>query len=224
MQMKLLMSAAKNSLERTCVADRGTPDWFKFMYKSEPHSPGYWTTFHSRKTLKDWGLEAQNRPFIRLPIQGQDFQDVVKLVQDTWDAQHVGHGRDAQGLGGLKYTKVKVMRVERIENYELFHKYAVKRQELFKKALNKGGSFKSIESLKGSKGKVLTTSNIGNNSVLSNEVYHEVNEHYMFHGTCVVDKIVEQGLDCRLAGQTAMFGQGVYCAESSTKSDQYAGM
>ncbi|XP_052279984.1 uncharacterized protein LOC127877783 isoform X3 [Dreissena polymorpha] len=37
-----------------------------------------------------------------------------------------------------------------------------------------------------------------------------------------VDKIAEQGLDCRLAGHTAMFGQGVYCAESSTKSDQYA--
>ncbi|XP_052277425.1 uncharacterized protein LOC127876354 isoform X2 [Dreissena polymorpha] len=222
MQMKLLMTAAKNSLERTCAADPGTEEWFKFMYKSEPCSPSYWTTFHSRKTLKDWGLEAKKRPFIRLPIQGQDFQDVVKLVQDTWDAQHVGHGRDAQGLGGLNYTKVKVTKVERIENYELFHKYAVKRQELFKKALNTGRPFKSVETLKGSKGKVLTTSKIGNNSVLANEVYHEVNEHYMFHGTDVVDKIVEQGLDCRLAGQTAMFGQGVYCAESSTKSDQYA--
>ncbi|KAH3832425.1 uncharacterized protein LOC127877783 isoform X2 [Dreissena polymorpha] len=204
------------------MRDRGTEEWFKSMYKSEPCSPCYWTTFHSKKTLKDWGIEAQQRPFIRLPIEGQDFQDVVKLVQDTWDAQHVGHGRDAKGLSELNYTKVKVTRVERIENYELFHKYAAKRQELFKKAFKTGGPFKSMEKLTGSKGKVLTTSNIENNSVLSKEVYHEVNEHYMFHGTDGVDKIAEQGLDCRLAGHTAMFGQGVYCAESSTKSDQYA--
>ncbi|KAH3832418.1 hypothetical protein DPMN_105705 [Dreissena polymorpha] len=145
-------------------------------------------------------------------------------MHDTWDAEHVGHGRDAKGLSELNYTKVIITRVERIENYEFFNKYAVKRQDLFKKAINTGGPFRCVENLRGSKGTVLTTSNIGRNSVLASEVYHEVNEHYMFHGTDVVDKIVEQGLDCRLAGQNAMFGQGVYCAESSTKADQYAGM
>jgi hypothetical protein len=35
--------------------------------------------------------------------------------------------------------------------------------------------------------------------------------------------ILATGLDSRMAGTNAMFGQGVYAAESSTKADQYAG-
>jgi hypothetical protein len=56
------------------------------------------------------------------------------------------------------------------------------------------------------------------------DIYPAVNEHYLFHGTPVkyVDAIVHQGLDARL-NQRAAFGSAVYAAESSTKSDSYAG-
>jgi hypothetical protein len=59
---------------------------------------------------------------------------------------------------------------------------------------------------------------------LFNVKFQEINEHYLFHGTKkdTLPKIYSQGLDFRLTAN-GMLGKGVYCAESSTKSDQYAG-
>ena len=57
------------------------------------------------------------------------------------------------------------------------------------------------------------------------DIYPDINEHYLFHGTPVqcVDAIVRQGLDAKLNKRGA-FGPAVYAAESSTKSDSYAGI
>ena len=54
----------------------------------------------------------------------------------------------------------------------------------------------------------------------------ELNECFLFHGTSATtkDAIVKQGIDYRLGNQSALFGQGCYFTESSTKADQYAGM
>jgi len=54
----------------------------------------------------------------------------------------------------------------------------------------------------------------------------ELNECFLFHGTTAAtkDAIVNQGIDYRLGNQRALFGQGCYFTESSTKADQYAGM
>jgi len=53
----------------------------------------------------------------------------------------------------------------------------------------------------------------------------EINECYLFHGTKsdFVDAIEHKGFDFRISGDSAMFGKGVYFAESSTKADQYVG-
>ena len=53
----------------------------------------------------------------------------------------------------------------------------------------------------------------------------ELNECFLFHGTTATtkDAIVHQGIDYRLGSQGALFGQGCYFTESSTKADQYAG-
>ncbi|XP_070198587.1 protein mono-ADP-ribosyltransferase PARP12-like [Littorina saxatilis] len=50
-----------------------------------------------------------------------------------------------------------------------------------------------------------------------------VNEHYLFHGTKqeFIDKIVNEGLDSRIANDQAMLGPGIYASESPTKADQY---
>lgn len=60
--------------------------------------------------------------------------------------------------------------------------------------------------------------------MLERDVVPEVNEYVLLHGTKkeTVDVIVNQGLDSRLSS-SSYFGNGVYCAESSTKVDQYAG-
>lgn len=201
---------------------RGSPDWFTYQYKASPSSPSYWTHYHCRKGLKDWTLETNNSPFHLKDVGKATYDTIEKLVQDTWQKDNVGKGRDAQGLDN--FTRIQVKKVERVENCMLFLAYFNKRQELFKKGIRKG-TFKQLENLSNSSGQILTTKMVPRDSALAKDLYTEVNEHYMFHGTqaSVVDTIMKQGLDSRLAGNMAMFGQGVYTAESSTKSDQYAG-
>jgi len=60
---------------------------------------------------------------------------------------------------------------------------------------------------------------------LEEDIVPEVNEFVFLHGTKkdFVDVIMDQGLDSRISA-SVYFGSGVYCAESSTKADQYAGM
>jgi len=62
-------------------------------------------------------------------------------------------------------------------------------------------------------------------SRIGKEIRTEINEYYLFHGTKddKVDIIKTQGFDHRLCRDRALFGTGVYFAESSTKADQYAG-
>ncbi|XP_060577021.1 protein mono-ADP-ribosyltransferase PARP14-like isoform X2 [Ruditapes philippinarum] len=220
---RLLEMAAKNSLERTVAPPKGTKDWFKHQYKTNPRSPGYWTEFTDNKTLKDWRLDCDDVRPKRILVDQQTFDAVKKVALETWQKQHVGQGRDAKGLDSLNYSNIRITKVERIENCELFEKYALKRQDLFHQA-SKQGEFTRLDKVKGSSGKIMTTSSIPKDSALSRDIHLEINEHYMFHGTLesVVDTIIKQGLDCRLGGASAMFGQGVYAAESSTKSDQYA--
>ena len=197
---------------------RGSTEWFKEQYKSEPRTPSYWTVFHSKKTLKDWHIDSEDIKPCAVPVDLATFQAVEKVVKDSWKSQFVGHGRDAQGLGG--YSRINLTSVERIENSEIFEKYFQKRQELFHKAV-KVGTFKRLEDVKDSTSSVLTESTLSD--VLMKDLYPEINEHYLFHGTRDVKTIINQGLDTRLAGSGAMFGPGIYFAESSTKADQYAG-
>jgi len=61
-------------------------------------------------------------------------------------------------------------------------------------------------------------------STLESVLVPDINEYFLLHGTKqdTVDVIANQGLDSRLA-TSQYFGNGIYYAESSTKSDQYAG-
>ena len=60
---------------------------------------------------------------------------------------------------------------------------------------------------------------------LDKNLISEINEYYLLHGTKpqVKENIIRDGLDFRMASDKPMFGKGAYCAESSTKADQYAG-
>jgi len=60
--------------------------------------------------------------------------------------------------------------------------------------------------------------------LLKKSLVAEINEYFLFHGTkqSWLKSIEDHGLDSRLSNN-AMFGNGVYFAESSTKADQYTG-
>jgi hypothetical protein len=55
-------------------------------------------------------------------------------VYGTWEPAKIGHGRDAQGLDELGFKSLKITKVQRIENLNLYEQYVQKRQQLFHKA------------------------------------------------------------------------------------------
>ncbi|XP_045190048.2 uncharacterized protein LOC123547196 [Mercenaria mercenaria] len=158
---------------------------------------------------------------VRVAVDRKTFNDVQAIVTSTWLSQFVGHGRD--GVGLTNYSTIKVIKVERIENGQLFSHYARRRQVLRRKARRSHAPFEVLENIPGSGGDgIMTTDNVEDGSVLSAEICRDINETYLFHGTTMdkVGSIAEKGL--RLGSDTSMFGKGVYAAESSTKADQYA--
>lgn len=188
--------------------------------------PSYWKSFkktpsrrgdaylHSHKKQLNSGSELKD-------VTGAERKAVEQLVMVTWQSNLVGAGADARSLG---HMGIKVLEVKRLENLFLWEQYSIQRERLFRR-LGQSGS-KSFEELatKLPRGLLQTTQNLTGKSPLAQEVYLQVNEHYLFHGTKmeVVRGICRDGLDFRLASERLMLGRGIYLAESSTKSDQYA--
>jgi hypothetical protein len=77
-----------------------------------------------------------------------------------------------------------------------------------------------VGKLRGSKGRILTTELL--DKFMKEELYFEINEHYLFHGTRNYSAICSNGMDPRVSSEGGMFGRGTYLAEKFTKSDQYA--
>ncbi|XP_052712257.1 protein mono-ADP-ribosyltransferase PARP15-like [Crassostrea angulata] len=202
--------------------ERGTQEFCRQQYHRELHPPEYWTEFTSDKSVKLWKTECDKGYHKLVDVDSSTHKAVDKLVQSTWQSQKVGHGRDAQGLSELKYTSIKVLKVQRLENIDVYENYSHFRARLFHKA-GDIGVFEQLASISQSTGDIATTKSLKEDSVLTSELYHEINEHFLFHGTKpdTYKKILSQGLDFRMAGEKGMFGQGVYLAESSTKADQY---
>lgn len=196
-----------------------------WMYRYDDKPPSYWSIYGPSKLLKDWSL-AQGRKKYELVNASESIKDAVtKIVEETWLPKYVGKGRDAYGLDSLNYSRVKVTQVQRIENPELFEKYTNFRGTLFRKAGIFEKAFDKLEDIPtGMKHESIYTTQKADTNVLT-DFYPEINEHYLFHGTREdrIDIIATQGFDVTRADK-AMFGAAIYAAESSTKSDQYAGM
>ncbi|KAK3100625.1 hypothetical protein FSP39_022778, partial [Pinctada imbricata] len=200
---------------------RGTKQYWKF-YADEPPTPKYWRHFKDGvglvDALRNWIGKARVE---RYDVDPKTFNAIKTLVEKTW-VPKAGVGADAKNLN---HSKLKVRKVERIENINLYKKYAEKRKELFAR-LSTGGSVKKLEAIQpsGSAGncKPILTANIDDR--MNSDVFPEMNEYYLFHGTKsdLEDNIIHKGFDQRYCGDNAMFGRGVYAAESSTKADQYA--
>ncbi|XP_076468322.1 uncharacterized protein LOC143299086 [Babylonia areolata] len=206
---------SKRAQLRLPVETDRLPSYWKVCRKDKDHKVSY------DKALEAWhkrGTKPNN-------VTAEERTEVDKLIQATWEADKAGAGKDARNL---THTQVQVVRVERLENPQLWQEYSHRRELLFRRLEHRASSassafFTPLEQLSGSRGVLKTTENIAARSLLDREIYHQINEHYLFHGTkkSILSKIFEQGLDFRMAGDKTMLGSGVYAAESSTKADQY---
>lgn len=181
-----------------------------------PTTPKYWEKFEGGYHVKRY-LSLQDVCKVTNVSPGV-LNAVEKLIQKTWDQQHVGIGADAKNI---HYSSIIVQKVQRIENVDLWHNYVHAREKLIRSLL-KDGPFDKLED-RSSRGSIYTSRNM--DTILKTELYSELNEYLLFHGTkpMVVDNIMQKGMDPRHAAERLMMGRGNYLAESSTKSDQYAG-
>ncbi|XP_059172882.1 uncharacterized protein LOC131953627 [Physella acuta] len=143
---------------------------------------------------------------------------ITDLVFQTFDQSSIGVGRDARGL---RHNSIQVVSVQRVENQRLFKIYNDKRKRMCESMYSKRRLCKPVDQLLGSRGAVRTTDVI--QRFMKKELYTEINEHYLFHGTKanLVDAVLNNGLDPRVGGSHCMLGKGIYTAEMVTKSDQY---
>ena len=187
---------------------------------NEPiRTPSLWTHYDKSKRIDEWDTHVADVKLV--PVSAEERKAIEDLVQNTWRRDLVGIGRDAAGLA---YKMIIVTKIERVENPKLFQKYAQDRETLFKKVGSRKRSLQALENTINVRSGKVTTSKYLDKTVFS-DIYPAVNEHYLFHGTPApyVDAIVRQGLDAKLNKRGA-FGSAVYAAESSTKSDCYAGI
>ncbi|KAK3577205.1 hypothetical protein CHS0354_030476 [Potamilus streckersoni] len=190
---------------------KDTKEYFAYMYKSDPKTPKYWEKFHHKKTVKEWNGSKGDLSLKIFQVTGSAFSDIIQLVNDTLKEQPSSN-----------FTSIKVKEVQRLENLQLFDKYANYRHSQFPK-VSKGGKLTPLENIKACKtGQPLTLKNTKRGCILDQDIYPEVNELYLFHGTKAVtlDGIFQQSLDNRLAGK-GRFGNGIYCAETPAKSNNY---
>ena len=118
---------------------------------------------------------------------------VTKFVKASWE-----------GIGAITS-------VQKIENPDLYCKYAALRQQFLERASKVKFSQPSPE--------VITAS-----QPFVSERIQEVNEYFFFHGSKqkFQKAIVTKGFDFRYASQ-GLFGRGAYMAEAVRKSDGYSG-
>lgn len=191
----------------------GTRPFLQNMASAEVTVPIYWAN-HADKQVMEVIRSSRSASNV-VTVSPKTQQAVCQLVASTWKSHLVGHGSDAQGLGG--YTSLKVHKVERVENLYLWKTYAAKRADMCLEASK--NTMKPVGELSNSQ----PVSTAG--SMLDDALIPEINECYLFHGTetSALSGITAQGIDHRLSSARVLFGRGTYFAESSSKADQYAG-
>jgi len=139
---------------------------------------------------------------------------VEKLLNDTAKPDTHGIGRDSHKI---RFARFKVTSVHRVENSEIWSAYASRRRAL--------ADALAVE------GYVLPESAQRLSTAAFQYPFEggmleaAAGEAFLFHGTSKPESIASSGFDVRYAytgaGAGAMFGRGVYFAESASKSDHY---
>ena len=227
----LLKNPAKEKRRKRDHVTRGTVEFAQFMSVDDPMVPKYWKSYKDDLSLGDLisnfkkFLTGEEFDKIKLDDQSGTYSKIVKLVNETFDVSKKGQGKDAVGLEKLRYNKMWVTKIQRIENPLLWKEYANERQKMFLKLTKtKKGHWNSIGQLRNSTGPLKTEKYLSKS--MSSDLHSEINEWFLFHGTKAdtVKTICNTGLDARLGSQNAMFGRGIYGAEMASKADQYTGI
>ncbi|CAL1535020.1 unnamed protein product [Lymnaea stagnalis] len=191
---------------------RGTVDYLKYAVQKNELCPPYWT---------NRGQFWASQPVL-VPVDERTKEAIKALVEETWNRHEVGRGRDAKNLS---YSKLVVKNVERVENLQLFKKYATARREMMERQIRKGVVCPAVETICKSREQVATTNLLwGQKAFMKEDLYLEVNEHYLFHGTTVdrIGGLTSIGFNVGQSDSNNMFGRGIYLAEKTNKADQYA--
>ncbi|KAF0978430.1 hypothetical protein FDP41_002250 [Naegleria fowleri] len=141
---------------------------------------------------------------------------IQELMDMTCNKSTLGTGRDQQTK--MKYSKLMVSQVFRIEKVSLFSMYMSRKQQLLlyndppyeiKVKTHHQDSSQSYPN---------ATSWLKQSSLDAS-----INEVYLWHGTKpeFVKKIAEHGFDERVSNLSGLFGAGIYFADYCSKSDQY---
>lgn len=129
-----------------------------------------------------------------------------ELVTKTW---RVKYTRDRRGQ--RVPTGAQVLNVLRVENHCVFEEY-FKHKEQVKAKRRREGSLVEFPA--------------ATDGCFEDELDHDANELYLFHGTNpeAAQLIASNDFDMTRAGSAVgtMFGPGVYLAENASKSDEYA--
>ena len=162
--------------------------------------PSYWE-IDTEKSTSPYNL-------VDITLSSGLGRDICKIVQSTWKKNLIMFGQDAKGL---THASMRVTKVQRVENPELWQSYAMKRKHLGSR-LSKSGTPSRVD---------VKTSGTD----LDVHLKEDINEVYLFHGTKkkLLGGIINHGVDFRLSRDKPLFGRGAYFAESTTKADQYAG-
>lgn len=225
---EILKDNSTKKPKRNCA--RHTPEYVHMMVKAEPEAPKYWNHYKEDMPVKDLiittfkSFMGSKHKKVELETTTPEYREILKMMNETFYPDKVGLGSDAAGIPKGSYRRLHVLKIKRVENLELYEKFAIKRQSLFRYLWkNKSKSYPLVEDLPNCEGQPLTSKY--RQGVLGRDMHPEINEHLLFHGTkCdVIDVVCNNGFDQKVGTRSAMLGQGVYGAESSTKADQYAG-
>ncbi|XP_063409299.1 uncharacterized protein LOC134692726 isoform X2 [Mytilus trossulus] len=204
----------------------GGPHDYWLSKCDDANVPSYWKNFQGNiqqaaANVKGF-FKGDTAKKVTIERDENMFKFIEQLVMKTWDKAKVGQGADAKNL---THSSIQVTKIQRIENYGLFDKYNTTKKKFYRD-LARGKKYAALEHVTGggkklSSGPILTALHSKRAGL---DLASHANECYLFHGTNdqVVENIINKGLDDRLGGDKAMFGRGIYAAESSTKADQYA--
>lgn len=142
---------------------------------------------------------------------------VVNIFHHTWQYNE-RFGRDA---ANLTHSSLKIKGICILHNKALLQKYANKKLSM----KSKNSSYLPLHRIKGQKQILTHDSQVDAATKGIPFLDTSLNEEYLFHGTKTANirGIMKKGFSLRYASN-GLYGRALYLAESSEKSDQYAGM
>ncbi|CAE8642915.1 unnamed protein product [Polarella glacialis] len=162
-----------------------------------------------------WKNQDRTKEFYSLEPEPALLADVQHMLDATWKKVKTRDRRD-----GGEPKRMVATGVRRVENNVLFQRYLSEVNRIKDK---RSHPCTALDRLRG--GSPSTVSSGGSN-ITGGRLDNRVNETVLWHGTSPQGAvgIAQNGFDLSRAGSAAgsMYGPGIYLAEASSKSDEYA--